>query len=102
MEKIFGALGASFRPGSFKRSVTYYYSVGDVRKTVTVGPDACRVEEGKAVENADCVCKTSPEFFLRIWNEGYMPGMRDFLSGTIKSNNPQALKDFLAAFGKGE
>jgi putative sterol carrier protein len=81
--------------------VSYYYSVGEVKKTVTIGPDACRVEEGKTVDSADCVCKTSEAFFLKIWNEGYMPGMKDFLSGTIRSNNPQALKDFLAAFGKG-
>lgn len=102
VEEVFGTLGESFRPGSLKQAVTYYYSVGDVKKTVFVGPEACRVEDGKSVENADCFCKTSPEFFLKIWNEGYLPGMKDFLSGTIKSNNPQALKDFLAAFGKRE
>jgi len=52
------------------------------------------------VESAQCVCKTSPEFFLKIWDEGYRPGLKDFLSGTIKSNNPNELKTFLAAFGK--
>lgn len=101
VEEIFYSLEASFRPCSERRPVTYYYSVGEVKKTVTIGPNACRVEEGKTVEDADCVCKTSEAFFLKIWHEGYMPGMKDFLSGAIKSNNPQALKDFLAAFGKG-
>jgi hypothetical protein len=100
VETIFDGLAGSFRPGSMRRTLHYYYSVGEVRKSVILGPEVCRVENGKAVENADCVCKTSPEFFLKIWNEGYTPGMKDFLAGTIKSNNPSALKDFLAAFGK--
>jgi putative sterol carrier protein len=100
VEAIFDRLGAGFRPGTMRQTLRYYYSMGEVRETVTLGPEGCRVENGKTVENADCVCKTSPEFFLKIWNEGYMPGMKDFLAGTIKSNNPSALKDFLAAFGK--
>jgi putative sterol carrier protein len=100
VEAIFDGLAGSFRPGSMKQTLNYYYSVGEVRKTVILGPEVCRVENGKSVENADCVCKTSPDFFLKIWNEGYTPGMKDFLAGTIKSNNPSALKDFLAAFGK--
>jgi putative sterol carrier protein len=101
VEEIFNSLEGSFRPDSVKGPVTYYYSVGEMKKTVTIGPDACRVEQGKTVENADCVCKTSEALFLKIWHEGYMPGMKDFMSGAIKSNNPQALKKFLAAFGKG-
>lgn len=100
VEAIFDGLPGSFRPGSMKQTLNYYYSVGEVRKTVILGPEVCCVENGKAVDNADCVCKTSPDFFLKIWNEGYTPGMKDFLAGTIKSNNPSALKDFLAAFGK--
>jgi hypothetical protein len=100
VEAIFAGLARSFRPGSMQQTLHYYYSVGEVRKTVILGPEVCRVENGKSVESADCVCKTSPDFFLKIWNEGYTPGMKDFLAGTIKSNNPSALKDFLAAFGK--
>lgn len=100
VEEIFGNMGASFRPGTVKAPATYYYSLGAIKKTVTLEPDSCRVEDGKTVENADCVCKTSEEFFLKIWCDGYVPGMKDFLNGTIKSNNPQALKVFLASFEK--
>ncbi len=71
-----------------------------LKKTVVLTPEACRVEDGKTIEEVDCVCKTSSDFFLKIWNEGYRPGMGDFMSGKIKSNNPLTLKDFLAAFGK--
>ncbi len=52
------------------------------------------------MENADCVCKTSQEFFLKIWDDNYRPGMKDFMTGTIKSNNPGALQEFLSSFGK--
>ncbi len=37
---------------------------------------------------------------MSIWNEGYRPGMADFLSGKIKTNDPTALQLFLRAFGK--
>ena len=65
---------------------------------MTLSPERVLVENGKTVEAADCVCKTSAAFFLKIWQEGYRPGMQDFLSGAIKSNNPFALQAFLAAF----
>ncbi len=100
VEEIFDSLEASFIPGAIQQPVTFYYTMEEVKKTVTLGPDFCRVDDGKAVEEADCVCKTTPEFFQKVWNEGYIPGMKDFLSGAIKSNDPQLLKVFLAAFGK--
>ncbi len=99
-EKIFTELPQIFKPQTIKSEITYYFSLGDMKKTVRLTPDSCLVEDGKTVENADCVCKTSPEFFLKIWDEGYRPGLKDFMSGTIKSNNPNELKTFLAAFGR--
>jgi putative sterol carrier protein len=80
--------------------VSYYFSLGDCKKTVRLSSESCLVTDGKTIEQADCVCKTSPEFFLKIWQEGYRPGMKDFLSGTIKSNNPGSLQLFLKCFGK--
>ena len=100
LAEIFANLPESFIAGTFSAPVNYYFTLGDLKKTVKVSSDACIVETGRTVENADCVCKTTPEFFLRIWNEGYRPGMKDFLSGTIKSNNPGALQGFLRCFGK--
>jgi len=101
IEEIFAGLPAAFVPGAVQKTTSYYFSLGEVKKSVQISADDCAVTDGKAVENADCVCKTSPEFFLKIWEDGYRPGLKDFMSGTIKSNNPNLLQDFLRSFGKG-
>jgi len=100
VEHIFAVLSDSFVPGTVGEQTSYYFSLGDIKKTVILSADTCSVSNGRTVESADCVCKTSPEFFEKIWEEGYRPGLGDFLSGTIKSNNPEALQLFLKAFGK--
>jgi putative sterol carrier protein len=100
IENIFAQLPDLFQADSSASVKTYYFSLGDVKKTVRLAPDGCTVKDGKTVDQADCVCKTTPEFFTKIWEEGYRPGLKDFMSGTIKSNNPNDLKVFLAAFGK--
>jgi len=102
IEQIFATLPESLVVGVVTTPTSYYFSLGDSKKTVFVSADHCRVEDGRAVENADCVCKTSEEFFLKIWQEDYRPGMGDFLSGKIKSNNPESLQIFLKAFGKSD
>lgn len=100
LENIFAELTGLFKPETVSAETTYYFTMGDFKRTVKISPSGCTVEEGKTVENADCVCKTSPEFFLQIWQDGYRPGLKDFMSGTIKSNKPDELKTFLQAFGK--
>ncbi len=100
INQIFSRMPGSFLAGTLEKEISYYFTIDDQKKTVYLGPQSCRVEEGKTTEAADCVCKTSTEFFARIWDEGYRPGIKDFLSGAIRSNNPEALKTFLAAFGK--
>ena len=100
VQEVFSSLEECFEAGQVATQQVFYFSVGDVKKTVTLGPTGIVVENGKTVDEADCVCKTSAEMFLKIWQDGYRPGMQDFLSGAIKSNNPFALKTFLAAFGK--
>ncbi len=100
IETIFSGLEDSYSSGVIDAETSFYFSIDDIKKTVVLTPDACRVEDGKTIEEVDCVCKTGSDFFLKIWNDGYRPGMGDFMSGKIKSNNPLTLKDFLAAFGK--
>ena len=102
VEEVFARLGEYFQANKVAQQQVFYFSVDEVKKTVTLSPEKVEVENGRTVEEADCVCKTSTEFFLKIWQEGYRPGMQDFLSGAIKSNNPFALKTFLDAFGKGD
>jgi putative sterol carrier protein len=100
IETIFSGLEESYSPGVIDAETSFYFSIDGIKKTVVLTLEACRVEDGKTIEEVDCVCKTSSDFFLKIWDEGYRPGMGDFMSGKIKSNNPLTLKDFLAAFGK--
>ncbi len=100
LDALFTKLPESFVAGTFSKPTSYYFSLGDIKKSVQCTADSCTVSDGRVVENADCVCKTSPEFFLKIWEENYRPGMGDFLKGTIKSNNPGALQEFLRSFGK--
>ena len=100
IETIFEQLEESFQSNRIDKSLSYYFSIEDVKKTVYLEPDSCRVEDGKSTDSADCVCKTTADFFNKIWNENYRPGLQDFLSGAIRSNNPEALKTFLTAFGK--
>jgi hypothetical protein len=101
VEEIFTTLSDHYQADKISAETTYYFSLGTAKKTITLSADSCRVEEGKTIENADCVCKMKDELFLRVWNDGYRPGMMDFVGGAIKSNNPQALAIFLSAFGKG-
>jgi putative sterol carrier protein len=97
--KIFKGLPKKFKKGAVKSPRTFYFSLGDDEKwTVTLTPDACEVVEGKS-EDADCFFKATPEMFLDVWSGKHTPSAKDFLMGTIKSNNPMMLKEFVAAFG---
>jgi hypothetical protein len=100
IEQVFDSLEELYRPGAVAAPVSIYFAIGDLRRTVLLQPDACRVTAGKTGETADCVCKMGDELFLRVWNDGYRPGLKDFLGGAIKSNDPSILKLFLRAFGK--
>jgi len=100
LEDIFKTLQEKYQKGVFNVPTTFYFSIDDIRKTLTLDAESCVIEDGKTVEEADCVCKTSAEMFNRIWNEGYRPGIMDFMGGAIKSNAPQLLQQLLTAFGK--
>lgn len=100
VDAIFEKLSDTFIAGTIAEPTSFYFSLGECKKTVQLSSDGCEVSDGRVVENADCVCKTSPEFFKKIWEENYRPGMKDFMTGAIKSNNPNSLQDFLRCFGK--
>ena len=99
-EDIFATLQESYKKGVFSVPTTFYFLIDDINKTVTLDAESCLVEDGKTIEDADCVCKTSATMFNRIWNEGYRPGIMDLMSGAVKSNAPQLLPQLLIAFGK--
>ncbi len=98
VEDIFRELESRFKPGVVTKEQTFYFSVDEHKYTVTVGPDSAKVEEGKTVENADCFVKTSEDLFLKMYNGEHTPGVSDFMSGRIKSNNPFLMKTFVDAF----
>ena len=100
IEEIFATLPELFVKDALTESVSYYFSLGDTKVTVRLSPGDCLVESGRTIDQADCVCKTDPEFFKQIWLEGYRPSPADFFSGKIKTNNPVALQQFLSCFGK--
>ena len=99
-EDIFKTLQEKFKKGIFKVPTTFYFSIDDINKTLTLDAESCLIEDGKTIEDADCVCKTSAAMFSRIWNDGYRPGIMDFMSGAIKSNAPQLLPQLLVAFSR--
>ena len=99
--KIFQGLPRLFLKGSVKTPRTFYFALDDDEKwTVDLTKDKCVVTKGKPDEDPDCYLKTSKKMFLDVWNGTYVPGMKDFLLGTIKSNNPLLIKEFVTAFKK--
>jgi long-chain acyl-CoA synthetase len=102
VEKVFKTLPKMFQKGKIQKPRTFYFSLGDDEKwTVALSKDKCTVKAGKPKEDADCFFKASPRLFLDVWNGDHTPSAKDFLLGTIKSNNPMLLKEFVSAFRKG-
>ena len=96
---IFEGLATRYRKGAFSKPTTFYFSLDEDEKwTVTFTPEGCSVSAGNPAADADCFVKASKQMFLDVWNGQYTPGAKDFLMGTIKSNNPMMLKDFVSAF----
>ena len=97
--KVFEKLPEMFQKGAVKKARTYYFSLDEDEKwTVALGPETCTVTRGKPAADADCFFKASKQMFLDVWSGKYTPSAKDFLMGSIKSNNPLLLKEFVAAF----
>ena len=101
ISKIFKGLPKKFQNDAVTKPRVFYFSLGDDEKwTVRLGKDKCEVEEGKPEKDADCFFKGSKQVFLDVWNGKRVPSATDFLTGSIRNNNPLLLKDFVAAFRK--
>ncbi len=101
IEKVFKGLAKRFNPNHVKKPRTFYFSLGEKEKwTVELGEEKCTVAKGKPDEDVDCFFKASEQMFLDVWNGRHTPTAKDFLTGTIKSNNPMLLKEFVEAFKK--
>ncbi|MHB8120547.1 MAG: hypothetical protein ACYDG4_00200 [Desulfuromonadaceae bacterium] len=99
-EDIFRKLQENYKKGVFNVPTTFYFAIDDIKKTLTLDAECCTIEDGKTVEDADCVCKTSATMFNKILNDGYRPGIMDFMGGAIKASAPHLLPQLLTAFGK--
>lgn len=101
IKAVFEQMPGRFQKGALDKELSFYFSLGDgpgEKWTVIAGPDKCEVKEGKAVENASCVLKTSGDFFLKMVRDGYTPGVMDFTWGKVKSNDPLLLQELKKAF----
>jgi len=99
---LFEELETKFKPGSVDRSVSFYFTLGNdehAKWTLVAGPTTCEIRPGKPEGGtADCVLKTSPEIFRKIVREAYVPGVAEFLSGAVKSNDVELLQTFQKIF----
>ena len=101
VSRIFEGLPGLFQKGAIKVPRTFYFSLDEDEKwTVLMDRERCEVKPGKPAKDADCFFKASKQMFLDVWNGKHTPSAKDFLMGTIKSNNPLLLKDFVSAFKK--
>ncbi|HET6282363.1 MAG TPA: SCP2 sterol-binding domain-containing protein [Polyangia bacterium] len=94
-------LKTRFKTGIVAKKTTYYLSLGEgtgEKWTVTLTPAACDVQAGK-VKDADCVLKTSADLFARLIAGTWQPGIADFLTGKIRTNDIDLLKKLQLAFG---
>jgi len=104
LEPLFAELTENFDPERANGArMSFYFTLGELadRKwSVIVDGEECRIEQGKPEGGrADCVVKTSPNMFKKIVREGYVPSMDEFMSGDIKTNDPEKLRDFQNFFG---
>jgi long-chain acyl-CoA synthetase len=102
---LFDELPRRFLKGRVDGPVSFYFTLGaepEAKWTVVVDAAECRVVNGKPDGSAaDCVLKTSAELFTRIVREGYEPGVPEFMSGQVKSNDVALLQTFTRAFQLG-
>ncbi|RME21132.1 MAG: hypothetical protein D6798_18830, partial [Deltaproteobacteria bacterium] len=96
--RIFDEMARRFDPTALDGPRTYYFSIGEVRRTVKLDKGGCTVEEGRTVDDADCVLKADPKLFVDMVTRGRKPGPLDIARGRIKTNDPDKLRDLSRLF----
>ncbi|EDM75063.1 hypothetical protein PPSIR1_38956 [Plesiocystis pacifica SIR-1] len=91
VKKIFEIMPSRYNGGAASKPTVYYFSVGDNKYTVKLG-ETCEVENGKTVDNANVILKTTDKIFLNMVLHGKLPGPIDIARGKIKTNDPGALQ----------
>ncbi|WP_168210982.1 AMP-binding protein [Persicimonas caeni] len=102
LSPLFTGLNDKFERNKLTEEVSFYFSLGsneNLKWTIIVNPEDCQIRCGKPQDGrADCVIKTSPDIFKKIVTESYVPSMDEFMSGKIKTNDPQLLMQFQNVF----
>lgn len=104
MADLFAELTVRYRPDVTEVSGSWYFSLGgeEGRWTVVVDDEGCHVNRGRPSGGAaDCVIKTSQEFWTRMVREAYVPEVAEFVSGAIKTSDLERLQHFALAFQLG-
>jgi long-chain acyl-CoA synthetase len=101
LPELFSELEGRFEKSAAKEKVTYYFSLGagpEGKWTVTVAPEGCQIENKKMDGKADCVMKTDVGMFRKIVRDHYIPQVSEFMDGTVKTNDPNLLTEFVRVF----
>ena len=91
IERIFQEMPSRYIKGSASKPTVYYFSIDANKYTVTIDADGCTVENGKTVDNADIILKTTAKIFENMVLRGKLPGPLDIARGKIKTNDPAGL-----------
>ncbi len=96
---IFTTLQNQYQTGKVNTETTYYFSIGSDKYTLFARPDGCEVQQGKTIENADCVIKADPKLFSDMVLKGKKPGMMAIASGKIKFSDMNLVMKLQELFG---
>ncbi|MCK6506492.1 AMP-binding protein [Myxococcota bacterium] len=100
--RAFHSLSGRFDPTRVERPVTWYFSLGELRYTVSVDAMACKVSDGRPSGSADCVVKCSADMLVKMVEKAYIPEPAEFIDGTIKTSDIPLLIEFSRVFGLSE
>jgi putative sterol carrier protein len=96
---IFTTLQAQYQTGKVAEETVYYFSIGSDKYTLFARPDGCEVQQGKTVENANCVIKADPKLFGDMVLRGKKPGALDIARGKVKFSDMNLVLKLQELFG---
>ena len=96
---IFTTLQNRYQTGKVTEETVYYFSIGEAKYTLFARPDGCEVQNGKTVDNANCVIKAEPKLFVDMIQKGRKPGMLDFTRGKIRVSDMGLVLKLQELFG---
>ena len=93
------SLASRFDTEIMDRPMSWYFSLGEIKYSVSITEDGCEVSPGRpSGGSADCVVKSTPDLIRRLICEAYVPTPSEFVSGAIKTNDIPLLIEFSRVF----